>query len=53
MKNLFALFIAFSKIGGFTFGGGYAMLELMKMVHGNRDRGLFCTVAVHTRRYCR
>ena len=32
MKNLFALFIVFSKIGGFTFGGGYAMLELMKTV---------------------
>lgn len=31
MKNLFALFITFCKIGGFTFGGGYAMLELMKV----------------------
>lgn len=30
MKELFALFITFFKIGAFTFGGGYAMLELMK-----------------------
>ena len=30
MKTLCALFFTFAKIGGFTFGGGYAMLELMK-----------------------
>ncbi len=30
MKELFSLFITFFKIGAFTFGGGYAMLELMK-----------------------
>ncbi len=31
MKQLLSLFGAFSKIGAFTFGGGYAMLELMKV----------------------
>ncbi len=41
MKNLFALFIAFSKIGGFTFGGGYAMLELMKVELCHRKK--WCT----------
>jgi len=30
MKELFMLFFTFAKIGAFTFGGGYAMLELMK-----------------------
>lgn len=31
MKRLFELFAEFFKIGAFTFGGGYAMLELMKV----------------------
>lgn len=31
MKKLLQLFAAFFKIGAFTFGGGYAMLELMKV----------------------
>lgn len=30
MKILWELFIAFAKIGGFTFGGGYAMLPMLK-----------------------
>lgn len=30
MKILFQLFIAFARIGGFTFGGGYAMLPMMQ-----------------------
>ena len=29
MKELFSLFFAFAKIGGFTFGGGYAMLPML------------------------
>ncbi len=30
MKELFDLFLTFAKIGGFTFGGGYAMLPIMQ-----------------------
>ena len=30
MKELFQLFLTFAKIGGFTFGGGYAMLPIMQ-----------------------
>lgn len=30
MKTLWQLFIAFVKIGGFTFGGGYAMLPMLQ-----------------------
>lgn len=30
MKILLSLFLTFAKIGAFTFGGGYAMLALMK-----------------------
>ena len=30
MKEYFDLFLTFAKIGGFTFGGGYAMLPLMQ-----------------------
>ena len=30
MKKLWELFITFSKIGAFTFGGGYAMLSLLQ-----------------------
>lgn len=30
MKQLFQLFIAFAKIGGMTFGGGYAMLPFLQ-----------------------
>ena len=30
MKEYFDLFITFAKIGGFTFGGGYAMLPIMQ-----------------------
>ena len=30
MKDLFKLFFAFAKIGGFTFGGGYAMLPMLQ-----------------------
>ncbi len=30
MKELFELFIVFAKIGGFTFGGGYAMLPILQ-----------------------
>ncbi|MCR5716498.1 MAG: chromate transporter [Lachnospiraceae bacterium] len=30
MKKLWELFITFAKIGGFTFGGGYAMLPMLK-----------------------
>lgn len=30
MKTLFQLFLIFARIGGFTFGGGYAMLPLMQ-----------------------
>ena len=30
MKKLLKLFITFAKIGGFTFGGGYAMLPMLK-----------------------
>ena len=30
MKILFELFITFMKIGGFTFGGGYAMLPIIQ-----------------------
>ena len=30
MKEYFELFLTFAKIGGFTFGGGYAMLPIMQ-----------------------
>lgn len=30
MKELWALFSAFARIGGFTFGGGYAMLPMLQ-----------------------
>ncbi len=30
MKEYFELFLTFAKIGGFTFGGGYAMLPMMQ-----------------------
>ena len=30
MKEFLKLFISFAKIGGFTFGGGYAMLPMMQ-----------------------
>lgn len=30
MKTLFQLFIIFARIGGFTFGGGYAMLPMLQ-----------------------
>jgi chromate transporter len=30
MKELWQLFIIFCRIGGFTFGGGYAMLPMMQ-----------------------
>ena len=30
MKELLRLFLAFAKIGGFTFGGGYAMLPILQ-----------------------
>lgn len=30
MKDLVSLFIVFARIGGFTFGGGYAMLPLLQ-----------------------
>lgn len=30
MKELINLFLTFAKIGGFTFGGGYAMLPMLK-----------------------
>ena len=30
MKELLTLFLVFAKVGGFTFGGGYAMLPVMQ-----------------------
>lgn len=30
MKTLFKLFVTFARIGGFTFGGGYAMLPMLQ-----------------------
>lgn len=30
MKDLISLFLIFARIGGFTFGGGYAMLPMLK-----------------------
>ncbi len=30
MKDLFDLFLTFARIGGFTFGGGYAMLPMLQ-----------------------
>ncbi len=30
MKDLWVLFITFARIGGFTFGGGYAMLPILQ-----------------------
>ena len=30
MKELFALFLTFARIGGLTFGGGYAMLPMLQ-----------------------
>ncbi len=30
MKELFDLFLTFARIGGFTFGGGYAMLPMLQ-----------------------
>ena len=30
MKELFELFLAFARIGGLTFGGGYAMLPMLQ-----------------------
>ena len=30
MRELWELFIVFARIGGFTFGGGYAMLPIIQ-----------------------
>lgn len=30
MKDLLKLFVVFCRIGGFTFGGGYAMLPIIQ-----------------------
>lgn len=30
MKELWELFSSFARIGGFTFGGGYAMLPMLQ-----------------------
>ena len=30
MKTLLQLFLIFARIGGFTFGGGYAMLPMLQ-----------------------
>ncbi len=30
MKDLLTLFLAFARVGGFTFGGGYAMLPMLQ-----------------------
>ena len=30
MKELWDLFVTFARIGGFTFGGGYAMLPMLQ-----------------------
>ncbi|MBQ4267374.1 MAG: chromate transporter, partial [Clostridia bacterium] len=30
MKTLFKMFLTFARIGGFTFGGGYAMLPMLQ-----------------------
>ncbi len=30
MKELFELFVTFARVGGFTFGGGYAMLPMLQ-----------------------
>ena len=30
MKELIELFLAFARIGGLTFGGGYAMLPMLQ-----------------------
>lgn len=38
MKKLFSLFLVFARIGGLTFGGGYAMLPMLKAeLCDNRD----------------
>ena len=29
MKELWSLFLTFAKVGGMTFGGGYAMLPIL------------------------
>lgn len=41
MKELFSLFIAFFKIGAFTFGGGYAMIPLIQreVIHNRKWLG--------------
>ena len=30
MKTLLKMFLTFARIGGFTFGGGYAMLPMLQ-----------------------
>ncbi|MCI7262939.1 MAG: chromate transporter, partial [Clostridiaceae bacterium] len=30
MKDLLEMFVIFARIGGFTFGGGYAMLPMLE-----------------------
>lgn len=40
MKLLFELFATFMKIGGFTFGGGYAMLPMIQKKLWKRRDGL-------------
>ena len=34
MKELLDMFLTFARIGGFTFGGGYAMLPMLQKVNG-------------------
>ena len=42
MKELWELFSSFARIGGFTFGGGYAMLPMLqKEVVEKRPRRYF------------
>ena len=38
MKKLFSMFLAFLKIGAFTFGGGYAMIPLIEEEVVNRKK---------------
>lgn len=43
MKKLMTIFLAFLKIGAFTFGGGYAMIALLENELIEKKNGLNMT----------
>lgn len=60
MHDYLDLFWTFCRIGGLTFGGGYAMLPMLqkevvetkKMGNRRGSHGLLCSRAMYSRRYC-